>query len=245
MYNLKSKNQITIMKNHIFIKLLSSIVFVSFFSACSASSSENNNDEKKEEVRTKVLIETELGNMVVELYNETPLHRDNFIKLVEEEFYNGTLFHRVINEFMVQGGDPESIGAEPRQRLGTGGPGYQVPAEFTPELFHVKGALAAARQGDQVNPERESSGSQFYIVQGRVFSEEELTMLEQRSGIEFSEEQKKAYSTLGGTPFLDTQYTVFGIVVEGLDVIDKIAVVETNPMDRPIEDIKVTMSIIE
>jgi len=192
-----------------------------------------------------VKIETTQGNIVVKLYNETPKHRDNFIKLVKEGVFNDLLFHRVIKEFMIQGGDPNSCGAKPGQMLGDGGLGYTIPAEFVPSLYHKKGALAAARQGDQVNPAKESSSCQFYIVQGKVWNPRELNMIEQRYGKKFTPEQVEAYTTLGGTPFLDGDYTVFGEVVEGLDVIDKIAAVPCGPMDRPVEDVKMKMSIIE
>jgi len=192
-----------------------------------------------------VKIETTQGNIVVKLYNETPKHRDNFIKLVKEGAFNDLLFHRVIKEFMIQGGDPNSRGAKPGQMLGDGGLGYTIPAEFVPSLYHKKGALAAARQGDQVNPAKESSSCQFYIVQGKVWNPRELNMIEQRYGKKFTPEQVEAYTTLGGTPFLDGDYTVFGEVVEGLDVIDKIAAVPCGPMDRPVEDVKMKMSIIE
>lgn len=192
-----------------------------------------------------VKIETTQGNIVVKLYNETPKHRDNFIKLVKEGVFNDLLFHRVIKEFMIQGGDPNSRGVKPGQMLGDGGLGYTIPAEFVPSLYHKKGALAAARQGDQVNPAKESSSCQFYIVQGKVWNPRELNMIEQRYGKKFTSEQVEAYTTLGGTPFLDGDYTVFGEVVEGLDVIDKIAAVPCGPMDRPVEDVKMKMSIIE
>ena len=192
-----------------------------------------------------VEIETDFGNMTVLLYNSTPKHRDNFIKLVEEGFYNDLLFHRVIDGFMIQGGDPKSKNAKPTARLGMGGPGYTVPAEFVDSLVHVKGALCAARQGDQVNPEKRSSGSQFYIVQGRTMTEEELNILGNRKGIQYTKDQREAYVNYGGTPFLDRNYTVFGRVVEGLDVIDKIAAVETQSGDRPKKDVKMKMRVIK
>lgn len=198
------------------------------------------------EKRTKVKIETSMGTIVVELYNETPKHRDNFIKLVQKGFYDGTLFHRVIREFMLQGGDPDSKNAKKGAILGNGGPGYTIPAEFKPHLFHKKGALAAARLGDDINPKKESSGSQFYIVQGRKFTVDQLKMYEVRLKTKFSEEQIKAYTTLGGAPHLDGSYTVFGQVVNGLDVVDKIASVPTDQYDRPLEDVKVlSMKILK
>ncbi len=194
---------------------------------------------------TLVLISTDYGDIKIKLYNETPTHRDNFIKLVNEKFYDGTLFHRVITNFMIQGGDPDSKTAKPNQALGNGGPGYTIPAEFNPKCFHKKGALAAARLGDNANPKKESSGSQFYLVQGQVFNNENLNMMEQKMGIKFTAEQRKIYSTIGGTPFLDQNYTVFGEIIEGLDVIEKIAVVKTGANDRPVADVKMTMKIIK
>ncbi len=243
-------------------------------------------------------IETTMGHIKVKLYNETPAHRDNFIKLVKEGYYNGTLFHRVINKFMIQGGDGDSRNAKPGQRLGMGDPGYTIPAEFVyPRYFHKKGALAAARQGDNVNPEKASSGSQFYIVTGDVIPagqigqvERQLQMQQEqaifnqlveahrneilamrrardtqglqalqdqliaemheriaREGIaKLSEEQKQAYTTVGGAPHLDGAYTVFGEVIEGMDVVEKIEKVATDSADRPKEDIKIiSMKIMQ
>lgn len=192
-----------------------------------------------------VKISTSYGDMLVKLYNETPKHRDNFIKLVKEGYYNGQLFHRVIADFMIQGGDPDSRNAKPGAALGTGGPGYTIPAEFRPELFHKKGALAAARQGDQVNPTKASSGSQFYIVDGKPVPESELNSIAQQMGIVFTPEQISVYTTVGGTPFLDQNYTVFGEVISGMDVIDKIAAVQTDQRNRPLKDITMQMSIQE
>ncbi|WP_026474589.1 peptidylprolyl isomerase [Alkaliflexus imshenetskii] len=244
-----------------------------------------------------VLIETPYGEIKIRLYDETPLHRDNFLKLVNQGFYDDLLFHRVINEFMIQGGDPQSRDAAPSARLGAGDPGYKIDAEIIyPQLFHKKGALAAARQGDQGNPQKRSSGSQFYIVHGKVFSPEELEQMEsamtdrqyqmlmmrymepfrqrfmelQQAGdregfqalmqkisedaaaeaeampsFQFSDAQREAYTTIGGTPQLDGEYTVFGEVVEGLDVIDQIAAVETGLMDRPVKDVKMKIKLIK
>jgi cyclophilin family peptidyl-prolyl cis-trans isomerase len=192
----------------------------------------------------KVLISTYLGDMTVVLYDETPIHRNNFIKLVEDGFYNGTLFHRVIKDFMVQGGDPDSKNAAPNAQLGVGGPGYTIEAEFHPEFIHKKGALAAARQGDQVNPERRSSGSQFYIVQGKKITQAELNTIASRGGVFYTPGQIRIYEEIGGTPFLDQQYTVFGEVTEGLDVIDKIASVQTGNGNRPVNDLKMTIKLI-
>lgn len=238
----------------------------------------------------KANIHTSMGDILVRLYDETPLHRDNFLKLAREGFYNGTLFHRVIQDFMIQGGDPDSVGAAPGSRLGTGGPGYTIDAEIKPALFHKRGALAAARLGDEANPERRSSGSQFYIVWGQTYKEGQLAQLSkqllmQQMQQEFntlaqahraeimqlrrernqaglmelqeklaaqaeatvkangstglSEEQKQAYATIGGTPHLDGQYTVFGEVEAGLDVVEKIQSAPTGPADRPTEDITI------
>ncbi|MEZ4896262.1 MAG: peptidylprolyl isomerase [Saprospiraceae bacterium] len=192
-----------------------------------------------------VEIETRFGNMLVELYDETPQHRDNFLKLAEEGYFDGMLFHRVIDGFMVQGGDPDSKNAPAGKALGMGGPGYQVPAEFNPKYIHIKGALAAARQGDQVNPEKKSSGSQFYIVQGKPVSESNLQITEARNGVQYTPEQKEEYMTIGGTPFLDQGYTVFGQVIEGLDVIDSIATVKTDSRDRPLEDVAMKIRVIK
>ena len=247
---------------------------------------------------SKVQIKTSLGDITVRLYDETPLHRDNFIKLAKEGYYNGTLFHRVIKNFMIQGGDPDSKGAAAGVQLGTGGPGYTVPAEFVyPQYFHKKGALAAARQSDQVNPEKKSSGSQFYIVTGEVYSAGKLTQLEKQleqrmlqsifdslvvenrdkilqlrrnrdqAGIaaiqeqlqkdtfakakemdkpKFTDAQREAYTTVGGTPFLDNDYTVFGEVEEGMDVIDAIQNVATGAGDRPSTDVvMIEVNVIE
>ena len=245
----------------------------------------------------KVKIHTSEGDIVVRLYDETPLHRDNFIKLAGEGYYDGTLFHRVIRDFMIQGGDPESKGAPAGKPLGTGGPGYNISAEIVyPKLFHKRGALSAARQSDQVNPERASSGSQFYIVWGKVYTTQELKQMERQMAMQqeqqvfnklvgehraevmslrksrdqaglldlqnqlvaetkaacaqmgkpsFTPEQTEAYTTVGGTPFLDGQYTVFGEVAEGLDVVDKIQQAETRTGDRPEADVSMTMEVME
>jgi len=192
-----------------------------------------------------IKIETSLGDMVVKLYNETPLHRDNMIKLINDGFYKDQLFHRVIKGFMIQGGDPHSAGAEKGQRLGDGGPGYTIPAEFNDKLIHKKGALAAARKGDADNPERASSGSQFYLVQGRVLTQEEIDILRQRGVANISDENAEIYKTLGGTPHLDGAYTVFGEVIEGLDVLDAIASVPTDVYNRPVNDVIYSISIIK
>jgi peptidyl-prolyl cis-trans isomerase B (cyclophilin B) len=192
-----------------------------------------------------IKFETSMGNMLVMLYDETPIHRDNMLKLVEEGFYNDQLFHRVIKDFMIQGGDPHSVGAPKGQRLGSGGPGYTLPAEIKPGLIHKKGALAAARKGDQVNPERASNGSQFYLVQGRVLTPEEIKIFEQRGMASFSKEAAELYTTLGGTPHLDGAYTVFGEVVEGLEVLDLITSQPCDAYDRPLEDVIFSVSIVK
>ncbi len=194
---------------------------------------------------TLVEIQTPLGNMLVKLYDETPLHKKNFLQLAEDGYYNDLLFHRVIQGFMIQGGDPDSRGAEAGMRLGSGGPGYQIDAEFNPGLVHKKGALSAARTGDSVNPEKKSSGSQFYIVQGQPMDPDQLKMFERRKGLEYSDDQKEIYIKQGGTPFLDMDYTVFGEVIEGLEVIDKIAAVATSSDDRPIEDVTMRAMVIK
>lgn len=185
------------------------------------------------------------GNMLIQLHDATPQHQDNFVKLIEQGFFDSLLFHRVINGFMIQGGDPKSKGAKTGEPLGMGGPGYTVPAEFSDTLIHVKGALAAARQGDQVNPEKRSSGSQFYIVQGRPLGTDELDKFEARKGFRYSSAQRKAYMELGGTPQLDREYTVFGQVIEGLEVIDKIASQPTDGRDRPRSDVIMKIILIK
>lgn len=243
-----------------------------------------------------VKISTTLGDITVRLYDETPLHRDNFVKLASEGYYEGTLFHRVIKNFMVQGGDPNSKGAAAGVHLGTGGPNYTIPAEFNMNLIHKKGALAAARQGDEVNPEKRSSGSQFYIVTGEVYSAGKLTQMERQmaqqqlqsifddlvvanrdkildlrkkrdnAGLmklqeelqqqtkakakemgepKYSDAQREVYTTVGGTPFLDQNYTVFGEVIEGIEVVDKIQEAKTQPGDRPVEDIVINSMTVE
>lgn len=246
---------------------------------------------------TKVLIQTTMGNILVRLYDETPLHRDNFLKLAKEGTLNETLFHRVIKDFMIQGGDPDSKGAPAGKMLGTGGPGYTLSAEIVyPQCYHKRGALSAARLGDEVNPNKESSGSQFYIVWGKVYKDAELKQLEKQLSMQqeqsvfnaltqehretimnlrrnrdreglmalqeklveetkqrckemgrfaFTPEQREAYTTLGGTPFLDTQYTVFGEVIEGMDVVEKIQACETLRGDRPKQDISMTFAVVE
>jgi peptidyl-prolyl cis-trans isomerase B (cyclophilin B) len=241
----------------------------------------------------KVKIETKLGDIVVRLYDETPIHRDNFIKLAREGYYDGTLFHRVIKNFMIQGGDPDSKGAPAGKMLGVGGPDYTLEAEIKDGLFHKRGALAAARQGDEVNPERRSSGSQFYIVWGQVYNDGQLKQLSKQlkmqqiqqafnalaashraeimqmrrnrdqaglqalqdkliaeaeaqvKGDGLTSEQQKIYTTIGGTPHLDGQYTVFGEVEDGLDVVEMIQNSATARGDRPVDDIDMRITVIE
>ena len=244
----------------------------------------------------KVKISTTEGDIIVRLYDETPKHRDNFLKLAAEGYFDGTLFHRVIKDFMIQGGDPDSKGAPAGKTLGTGGPDYTIPAEFVyPKLFHKRGALSAARLGDEVNPDRESSGSQFYIVWGKTYKAAELKQMERQLEMQqeqtifnqlakenrdkilelrrnrdraalqelqdeliaqtkaismekgkpaFTDEQREAYTTVGGTPFLDNQYTVFGEVEEGLDVVERIQNCATLGNDRPKEDVSMTVTIL-
>lgn len=241
----------------------------------------------------KVKIQTTLGDITVRLYDETPLHRDNFVKLAKEGFYDGTLFHRVIRDFMVQGGDPGSKGAPAGKQLGSGGPGYTIDAEIKEGLYHKRGALAAARLGDEINPERKSSGSQFYIVWGETYNEGQMRQLEKqmvmqrvqqifntlasqhreeimqmrrdrnRAGLQelqdklaaeaeaqakaqnagLTAKQKEIYTTIGGTPHLDGQYTVFGEVESGLEVVDMIQQAATSRGDRPVDDIEMFMKI--
>lgn len=243
----------------------------------------------------KIKIETPKGDITLRLYDETPKHRDNILKLAREGYYNGTLFHRVIKDFMIQGGDPDSKGAPKGKQLGAGGPEYTIPAEINPALFHKRGALCAARLGDEVNPNKESSGSQFYIVWGETYKPAQLKQMEKqmkqnqvtvtfndlvtyhkdeimnmrrnrdRAGLQdmqeklmkeaqdickanpvgFSEAQTSAYTTIGGTPFLDGEYTIFGEVEDGMDVVEKIINSDTDRADRPTEDITMNVTVIE
>lgn len=198
----------------------------------------------------KVQIETTEGDITLKLYNQTPLHRDNFIKLVKSQFYDGVLFHRVIDQFMIQGGDPNSKEDASDKPIGEGDVGYSLGAEFrTPHIYHKRGALAAAREGDNVNPEKTSSGCQFYIVVGKQFTDEDLDIMEDSkitkhghandSTYKFSKEARTNYTTIGGTPHLDGNYTVFGEVLTGMDVVEKISKARTNRADRPREDIRI------
>jgi cyclophilin family peptidyl-prolyl cis-trans isomerase len=199
---------------------------------------------KKKDRKRNVELVTSMGSIVVRLSDSTPLHRDNFLKLVKQGYYDSVLFHRVINQFMIQAGDPDSKHAASGTPLGEGGPSYTVPAEFRTTLFHKKGALAAARQGDDVNPQKASSGSQFYIVQGRTFTDGRMDTLEttRLKGRKIPADERAVYKTIGGTPHLDQAYTVFGEVVKGLDIVDKIAIVPTSKgedRDRPLQDVRI------
>ena len=189
-----------------------------------------------------VKIATPKGTCYIKLYNETPLHRDNFLKLAKEGFYNGTLFHRVIKEFMIQGGDPNSKNAPADSSLGNGDVGYTIPAEFRDNLFHKKGVLAAARDN---NPAKASSGCQFYIVQGKIWNDSTLNVTEtKRLKHKIPEWQREVYKTIGGSPHLDQNYTVYGEVVKGLEMVDNIASVETGKGDRPKVDVAMTVSVL-
>lgn len=194
---------------------------------------------------TRVKITTDSGVMIIRLYDNTPLHRDNFVKLVKEHFFDSLLFHRVMNTFMIQGGDPNSKFAQPGQQLGMGDIGYTIPAEFDTSLAHKRGALAAARQPDHVNPTKASSGCQFYIVQGKTWTDEELNMFEMRKGSKYTPEQRAMYKTVGGTAQLDMNYTVFGEVESGFEVIDKIATVKRDGYNRPFGDIRMYIELIK
>ena len=222
-------------------RLLSLFLFMSIILGASA---QNNK-------RTVVKMETNMGDITIELYNETPLHSENFKKLVKEGVYDSLLFHRVINDFMIQGGDPDSKNAEKGQMLGEGNMGYLIDAEFrTPEIYHKRGALAMAREGDATNPERRSSSSQFYIVTGRVFNDAQLDRVQERidkgtdGKLKLTPEMRETYKTIGGTPHLDGQYSIFGEVTEGMDIIDKIQKVATDEFDRPLEDVRIIKAYI-
>lgn len=193
-----------------------------------------------------VRIKTEYGECIIKLYNETPLHRDNFIKLVKEGYFNGVLFHRVINNFMIQGGDPDSKNAKPDSLLGNGGPKYTIPAEFNDSLFHKKGVIGAAREGDDVNPTKASSGSQFYLVKGKVFTEAQLKAVEEkRLKFKIPDWQRLIYESIGGTPHLDKNYTVFGEIISGLAMVDQISALPTDKNDRPKTDVKMEISVLK
>ena len=236
------------MKNRFIIVTIVLALLLSMTTMAQTTSSNEQADITKGTVRVK--IETRLGDIVVRLYDATPNHRDNFVKLVKEGYYDGTLFHRVIKNFMIQGGDPDSKGATADKSLGEGGPDYTLEAEIRTGLYHKRGALAAAREGDDTNPERRSSGSQFYIVWGRTFSPRQIEYLDEKLKTEhpetggLTEMQQRIYASQGGTPHLDGQYTVFGEVEEGMDVVEKIQNLPTNQADRPVEDVAVKMTIL-
>ena len=205
-------------------------------------SAQTDSTVRKKDRKKDVLLQTSMGDITIRLSDSTPLHRDNFLKLVKMHYYDGILFHRVIKDFMIQAGDPNSKTAKPGEMLGNGGPGYTVPAEIKPSLFHKKGVIAAARTGDNINPQRASSGSQFYLAQGKSYSDLDLDMMEKAraDGRKFSPEQREAYKTMGGIPHLDNAYTVFGEIVNGVEVVDKIAAVTTNPRtNRPEQDVSI------
>lgn len=204
------------------------LLFISLSSAIVSLSAQN-----------KVLIETTAGNITVKLYDETPGHKQNFLSLVARSYYDSTIFHRVIKNFMIQGGDPESRTASSNKVFSDGGPGYTLPAEINEQFIHKKGALAAARQPDNTNASRRSSGSQFYIVQGSIYPRAYLDKANKDKKVPYTEAQKKVYETVGGTPHLDGGYTIFGEVIAGLDVVDKIAQVETDRRDRPKQDVRI------
>ena len=201
--------------------------------------------QQEPESEVEVVIDTTMGTIELKLYNETPKHRDNFISLANEAYFDSLLFHRVIPDFMIQGGDPDSKYAPAGARLGEGGPDYLLNAEIRPGLIHKRGALAAAREGDDVNPAKMSSPSQFYIVWGKVYDKNELmrlvNLIEERTGrrMELTPQQATTYTTVGGVPHLDGEYTVFGEVTKGLEVVDKIQNVERDQYDRPLTDVRI------
>lgn len=279
------------MKTHAAMKknLIILAIMATLLGSCGAGSARGRNIPAEPE--TEILFRTTMGNIRIKLYNETPEHRFNFVRLVDEHYFDSLIFHRVIRDFMIQAGDPESKGADKGTRLGAGGPGYTLPAEFIyPQYYHKRGALSAARQADQVNPDRRSSGSQFYIVTGRKYRESELRDMEKqlqqqeeqsifntlcmenrelivrmqndnddeglmklqkqlnekldsivslKGKFHFTDEQVKTYEKVGGTPFLDNQYTVFGEVIEGMEIVDKIQKVRTDENDRPEDDVMI------
>ena len=214
-------------------------IFLTFLSYAQKDSTVKKKDRKRD-----VLLQTNMGDIVIRLSDSTPLHRDNFLKLVKVGFYDSVLFHRVIKNFMIQGGDPNSKIAAAGIPLGNGGPGYTVPAEFRTSLFHKKGVIAAARMSDNMNPQKASSGSQFYLVQGKIFTDGGLDSVEtfRLNGRKIPSNKREVYKTIGGTPHLDDNYTVFGEVIKGLEVVDKIAAVKTSTgadRDRPLEDVRI------
>lgn len=193
----------------------------------------------------QVKLTTDSGTIILMLYDKTPLYRDNFVKLVKEKFYDGLLFHRVVNNFMIQGGDPDSKNAKPGIHLGDGSLNYTIPAEFDTSLFHKRGALAAAREADESNPKKASSSTQFYIVDGQTFTNGQLDRVEEKNKIHIPQNHREFYKTIGGAPFLDMSYTVFGEVIRGMDVVEKIANAPKDENNRPLHDIKMAMTIIK
>jgi cyclophilin family peptidyl-prolyl cis-trans isomerase len=220
------------MKRFLFV-----ISFISFFTS--------NSDVNAQDTARIVLLSTKYGPIKIRLYDKTPLHRDNFIKLAKEGYFNGILFHRCIKNFVIQGGDPDSKKAKPGDTLGNGGPGYDIPAEFVSEYWHKRGAVGAARENDDINPQRKSSGSQFYIVVGKINDDHRLDSFEKKYNKKFSPEQRQYYKTFGGTPHLDGRYTVFGEVIEGMDVVDIISKLPTDGNDRPLEDLKMKVEVVK
>ncbi len=211
---------------------------------CIVSCSATKKTSVSETQQKRVMISTDFGTIVLKLYNKTPLHRDNFVKLVKEHFFDSLLFHRVIKDFMIQGGDPDSKHANQGELLGEGSLKYTIPAEFDTSLFHKKGALAAAREGDETNPEKRSSSTQFYIVDGTTATDGEMDRMEAKLKIKIPENHRQIYRTIGGTPFLDMNYTVFGEVISGLDVLDKIASVATDDNNRPLQNIRMKITML-
>ncbi len=261
-----------------------SIVIVTlflFFASCSSKKEENQ----------FVKISTEKGDIIIKLYNETPKHRDNIVKLANEKYYDGQIFHRIINNFVVQGGDPDTKNAKPDSLYGNGGPNYLIDAEFVDTLIHKRGAVGMAREGDDVNPEKKSAGSQFYLVKGKLYTNEQLNELENKLALrkksalykkifseklanlkdqkkidtisisldmsitfdsiwekqpkfKFTDQQRRVYTTIGGIPHLDGNYTVFGEVIQGMDIVENFSAVETDKNDRPLKDIKFSISVI-
>ncbi|MEO6219208.1 MAG: peptidylprolyl isomerase [Ginsengibacter sp.] len=193
----------------------------------------------------KVNLATDSGTIILMLYDKTPLHRNNFVKLVNEKFYDSLLFHRVVNDFMIQGGDPESKNAQPEVLLGEGSLKYTLAAEFDTSLFHKRGALAAAREGDESNPKKESSSTQFYIVDGQKFTDSQLDRIEVKNKVIIPLNHRMFYKTIGGDPFLDMSYTVFGEVISGMDIVEKIANTPKDENNRPLNDIHMKMTIVE
>jgi len=228
---------------HYFLKIFLLAVSLFFVTDSFAQKKQKNNIQKdKDQGNVYFRLITDLGSCTIVLYNQTPLHRDNFVKLAQENFYDNLLFHRVIKDFMIQGGDPKSKEAHKGEHLGTGGVDYTISAEFDESLYHKKGALAAARNN---NPAKASSGCQFYIVQGKTYTDAELGRIEKSNGIVYTPEQREVYKTLGGAPHLDNNYTVFGEVVDGIDVIDKIASVKVDNYDRPDNDLRMQVIILD